>query len=203
MHGDSSWSLHSANQVHKPLGFRNRAVWWAEFSLRGATVRSKSAGKLRRNYLIDPIRAAGPRRKVVLHRRRCLSGISQVCFRILGIIRRWAALILAPLRCRSTAKALTWSYLVWILKPRVSQGVLGAVQTLAASGLSDADRDRPRSINSSRHNYTNNKYLSRPHPLTATLPSCCCSCCFSCSLRLIRAPIEEVRGLPANPRCRP
>lgn len=35
-----------------------------------------------------------------------------MCFRILDIIQRWAELILSPLRCRSIAKALAWSYLV-------------------------------------------------------------------------------------------
>lgn len=34
-----------------------------------------------------------------------------MCFRILSIIRRWAELILAPLRCRSKAKALPWSHI--------------------------------------------------------------------------------------------
>lgn len=137
-------------------------------------------------YLIDRCKYAPVRRRDPACPRTeptCLSGISQMCFRILGIIRCWAELILAPLRCRSTAKALTWSYLVWILNPRVSHGVLDAVQTFAARGLSDADQAQTaiHQLHLATIIQIINIYRVL-YPLSASLLPSCCS---SFSLRLI------------------
>lgn len=102
-----------------------------------------------------------------------------MCFRILDIIQRWAELILSPLRCRSIAKALAWSYLVsrFDLKPmrvavhlRRKRGSNGCRKRIIGC-RSGRNREKFHFFVStaihqlptlSCHNYTNNKYLSCP-----------------------------------------